>query len=85
MTDDEQAARDFTYNLRRGPDNLSWGHISEAFLAGIAYARAKAAQLLLTGRFCRRVDHIQGACDCEDIADAIRRGPTPAPSAPGEL
>ena len=36
--------------------------------------RERIAAALLTGRWCRVADHMQGACDCEDMAAWVREG-----------
>lgn len=41
---------------------------AEGFRAGIE----RAAQIVTTGEYCREVEHVQGCCDCGDMAAAIR-------------
>lgn len=40
-------------------------------------AMEHAATMIRSGDFCRYVDHVQGVCDCEEMAAAIRQAPEP--------
>lgn len=39
--------------------------------------RERIIGLVTSGEFCRYAEHVQGLCDCKELADAIRKGEQP--------
>lgn len=46
--------------------------LDEVLCDAMRIEREACAALISSGKFCRHVDHVQGFCDCAEMAAAIR-------------
>jgi len=75
-TETAKDACDYLFRIGKHKDaNVEFdpvGYLRLRIDEAVKAEREACAALISTGEFCRHVEHVQGFCDCADMAAAIR-------------